>query len=145
MSLASLYQETIVDHARHPRNFRKTDPETHRADGYNPLCGDCISVSLRVADGRILDSAFQGAGCAISTASASLMTEEVVGKTIVEAEELFRQFREAMTSDEYLEDMGRLEALRAVKEYPMRVKCATLAWHALHAALQGSAKSATTE
>jgi nitrogen fixation NifU-like protein len=136
-SMAELYQSVIVAHDRRPRNFRVLDAPTARAEGHNPLCGDDISVELQVdADDRIADIAFQGNGCAISRASASLMTDALRGRTRAEAAELFEQFHALVTGgDAPSSALGKLEVFKGVAEYPMRVKCATLAWHAMHAAL----------
>jgi nitrogen fixation NifU-like protein len=135
--LRDLYQEVILDHNRHPRNFGTLDDANRKAEGYNPLCGDRIDLTLKVEDGRVRDIAFQGSGCAISTASASLMTEALKGKTVEEADELFRSFHEMLTTGEGgdPERLGKLAALAGVREFPIRVKCATLAWHALQSAL----------
>lgn len=135
MSLSELYQELIVDHGRKPRNKGTVEDATHHADGYNPLCGDTVNLTLQVEDGIITDVKFEGHGCAISQASASLLTEEVRGKSVQEVAEIFKKFRTAMTTDEVADDLGSLEALVPVKEYPMRVKCATLSWHTLMQAL----------
>jgi nitrogen fixation NifU-like protein len=140
MDLTDLYQEIIVDHNRSPRNFGKLDDLTQQAEGYNPLCGDRLTLYLRVKDGIIEDVSFDGAGCAISVASASLMTEGVKGKTEQEAVTLFKQFHELVTtiSDESpAPSLGKLAALAGVRAYPTRVKCATLAWHTLDSALTG--------
>ncbi len=141
MDLTDLYQEIIVDHNRSPRNFGKIDDRTQQAEGYNPLCGDRLTLYLRVTDGIIEDVSFDGAGCAISVASASLMTEGIKGKTAQEAEELFKQFHQLVTTtsaDQTPEpELGKLAALAGVRAYPTRVKCATLAWHTLDSALSG--------
>jgi nitrogen fixation NifU-like protein len=136
-SMAELYQSVIVEHDRSPRNCRTLEGPSHRAEGRNPLCGDEVTVELQVdSGGRIADIAFQGKGCAISRASASLMTTALKGKTIAEARELFERFHGLMTgSDVAAADLGKLEAFRGVAEFPMRVKCATLAWHAMKQAL----------
>ncbi len=147
MDLRELYQDIILDHGRHPRNFRVIEQPTHFAQGYNPLCGDRVTVYLALDGDRITDVSFQGRGCAISTAAASLMTEVLKGKTIGEARALFAQFHSRVTGGEapdelaepLIEDMDRLEPLTGVKAYPARVKCATLSWHALEAALKGGA------
>jgi nitrogen fixation protein NifU and related proteins len=137
-SLATLYQDLILDHNRAPRNFRLLEEANRNAEAYNPLCGDRLSVSLRVEGERIEDAAFQGSGCAISRASASLMTAAVIGKTQSEARELFEQFRKlvmgSLDSTES-QELGKLAAFSGVSEFPVRVKCATLSWHALKAAL----------
>jgi len=145
--LRDLYQEVILDHNRNPRNYRIIDPSSHHADGFNPLCGDKVSVYLNVEDGVIRDVSFQGDGCAISTASASLMTESLKGKTVEEARRLFESFHDLVTADHAPEDveLGKLEVLAGVKEYPTRVKCATLVWHTLQAALAGEQQSVSTE
>ena len=148
--LREIYQEVILDHYRKPRNFQILDSATGEARGHNPLCGDRISVYLEVDGGVVKDVAFQGAGCAISTASASLMTEAVKGKTVDEVRALFHHFHEMMTGPEDgvdAGDLGKLEALSGVRQIPIRVKCATLAWHTLKNALDDSdsAKPVTTE
>jgi nitrogen fixation protein NifU and related proteins len=145
MDLRELYQDIILDHGRHPRNFRAIEHPTHSAQGYNPLCGDRVTIYLTLDDDRISDISFQGRGCAISTAAASLMTEILTGKTIDEARALFAQFHARVTGGEpagalpepLAEEAERLEPLTGVKAYPARVKCATLSWHALEAALSG--------
>jgi nitrogen fixation NifU-like protein len=145
--LRDLYQEVILDHNRRPRNFG-TLPEANRsAEGHNPLCGDRVTVYLRVADGRVQDISFQGAGCAISTASASLMTEALRGKTVEEAHALFHGFHNLVTRgrDGDLEDLGKLKVFEGVREFPIRVKCATLAWHTFEAALQQQDQPVSTE
>jgi nitrogen fixation protein NifU and related proteins len=145
LDLRELYQEVILDHNRHPRNRRRLESATSRAEGHNPLCGDNVTVYLVTENGRVADVAFEGSGCAISTASASLMTEAVKGKTRAEAESIFREFQQMVTSSEGEEhpDLGDLEVLAGVREYPVRIKCATLAWHALHAALEGGGEVST--
>lgn len=134
--LRELYQEVIVDHSRHPRHFGILEPSTHHAEGYNPLCGDRLTLYLNIKGDLIESIMFQGTGCAISTASASLLTEFLEGKTVAEAESLFRRFHAALIEGEEERDLGKLSVLMGVKEFPARVKCATLAWHTLHAALQ---------
>ena len=147
--LRELYQEVILDHNKRPSNFRTLDGAEHRAEGYNPLCGDKIQVFLRLDGDRLEDVSFQGAGCAISQASASLMTEAVIGKSVSEARELFERFQDLVTADsessEPDEGLGKLNAFGGVREYPMRVKCATLAWHTLRAALNRPGNSVSTE
>ena len=133
--LADLYQEVILDHNRKPRNFKKLESATHEANGHNPLCGDRITVALDVQDGVIKDVGFQGAGCAISTASASLMTEALKERRIADALALFDRFRELVTGGVPAQDLGKLEVFSGVSEYPARVKCATLCWHTVVAAL----------
>ena len=136
-SLTDLYQEVILDHNRRPRNFRVIDPATATQQGYNPLCGDRLMLYLTVADGRITDAAFQGSGCAIPKASASLMTEAIKGRTVDEARALFDQFHQMITSppNSPLPEMGKLAVLSGVRDFPTRVKCAGLAWHTLKAAV----------
>ncbi len=135
--LNEVYQEVILDHYRKPRNFVALDGATREAKGHNPLCGDRVSVFLKVDGDEVRDVSFQGAGCAISTASASLMTEAVKGKTVDEARALFHSFHQMMTGEEgEARDLGKLEALSGVRKIPIRVKCATLAWHTLKAALE---------
>jgi nitrogen fixation NifU-like protein len=150
--LRELYQEIILDHGRHPRNFRAIEHPTHLAHGHNPLCGDRVTVYLTVEGDRIADVAFQGRGCAISTAAASLMTEVLKGKTIAEARALFGNFHARVTggeaaplSEAMTEELERLEPLTGVKAYPARVKCATLSWHALEAALKNGAAGETVK
>jgi nitrogen fixation NifU-like protein len=145
MDLRELYQDIILDHGRHPRNFRAMAEPTHTARGHNPLCGDRVTVYLALDGDRITDVSFEGRGCAISTAAASLMTEVLKGKTIGEAEALFEHFHARVTGgaetelpETLVEDMERLEPLTGVKAYPARVKCATLSWHALQTALKGA-------
>jgi nitrogen fixation protein NifU and related proteins len=147
LDLRELYQEVILDHNRNPRNRGKLENATSHAEGYNPLCGDMVALTLLTKDGRIEDIAFDGQGCAISTASASLMTEAVKGKTVEEAELIFREFQLMVTeTGEATEhDLGDLEVLAGVREYPVRIKCAVLPWHALHAALEGKQSSVSTE
>lgn len=147
--LSELYQEIILDHNRSPRNFRILEDADSQAIGHNPLCGDQITVYIRMDGDRIRDVAFQGAGCAISKASASLMTEAVKGKTLAEAEGLFRDFHHMVTdSPESLPDierMGKLAAFAGVCEFPARVKCASLAWHTLIAAIKRERQPVSTE
>ena len=143
--LTDLYQEVILDHNRRPRNFHAIAGATHSAEGYNPLCGDRLTLYLQIDGDRIADVAFEGSGCAISKASASLMTEAVKGRTLTEATELFARFHQMVTTepDEPVEDLGKLSALAGVREFPVRVKCASLAWHTLRAALTREAKAST--
>ncbi|MDA8108651.1 MAG: SUF system NifU family Fe-S cluster assembly protein [Betaproteobacteria bacterium] len=143
--LRELYQEVIFDHNRHPRNFGRPRGANRSAHGYNPLCGDKVTIYLRVEDGVIRDAAFEGSGCAISTASASLMTEALKGKTEAEASRLFEGFHDMVTGAGAHAELGKLEVLGGVREFPMRVKCATLAWHTLSAALKGGGEPVTTE
>lgn len=134
MELNDLYQEVILDHCKRPRNFGDLPGSTHDAEGYNPLCGDQVHVRLRVINNVVDEAKFEGCGCAISTASASLMTELVRGKSREEIQELAQKFREVLTENKEHE-LGDLEVLCGVKAFPMRVKCATLAWHAVLSAL----------
>lgn len=137
--LGDLYQEVILDHNRRPRNFRTLD-EGRKQEGYNPLCGDRLTLYVKLEGDRIADVAFQGVGCAISKASASLMTEAVKGKTVAEARALFDRFHEMVTSspETAAPDLGKLSVLSGVREYPTRVKCASLAWHTMKAAVSGA-------
>ena len=138
MDLKDLYRDVIVDHNRHPRNFREIPDADRRADGFNPLCGDKLTVFVKLDGGRISDVAFNGSGCAISIASASLLTESVKGRTIAEAEGLDAQMHQLLTRDDVEVDvssLGKLGALSGVREFPARVKCASLCWHTLDAAL----------
>ncbi len=145
--LKDLYQEVIVDHNRNPRNFGKLDDANKILEGFNPLCGDRLKLYLKISDDQIDDISFDGAGCAISVASASLMTDAMKGKNITEAESIFNQFHELVTNNEEIDfdKMGKLAALAGVREYPTRVKCATLCWHTLNSALHGDDKPVTTE
>ena len=148
--LRDLYQEVILEHARKPRNHRALVGDTCRhAAGHNPLCGDKVTVHADVQGGVVRDVAFEGSGCAISTASASVMTETVKGRTTAEAEELFRRFRDLVTGQgsglAAAQDLGKLSVFAGVSEFPARVKCASLAWHVLHAALAYEHETVTTE
>jgi len=145
--LRELYQQVILDHNRKPRNFRTLPTANRTAEGFNPLCGDEIRLYLMIEDGVIVDAAFQGSGCAISKASASLMTSGVVGKTAAEAEGLFHRFHAMLTGEGngHGGDLGKLAVFAGVREFPSRVKCATLAWHTLQAALTGAAAPVSTE
>jgi len=146
--LTDLYQQVIVDHAKRPRNFRILSGANRKVDGYNPLCGDKVTIYVQVEDGVVRDISFQGSGCAISTASASLLTEALKGKTLKDAEALFESFHELVTGLQPAHDepgLGKLAAFSGVCDYPTRVKCATLAWHALHAALEGDKPVVSTE
>jgi nitrogen fixation NifU-like protein len=135
--LTDLYQEVILDHNRRPRNFRTITSPSHHAEGYNPLCGDRLNLYVQVNGDTITDVAFEGSGCAISKASASLMTDALKGKTVAEANSLFERFHRVVTTppDQPVEDLGKLSVLAGVREFPVRVKCASLAWHTLKAAL----------
>jgi nitrogen fixation NifU-like protein len=147
--IRDLYQEVVFDHNRNPRNFRVMEDATRTIDGFNPLCGDRITLYVKLKDGIIEDVSFQGSGCAISTASASLMTEIVRGQTEAEAEHLFELFHRITTGkngdDINLEEIGKLAVLAGVRSYPARVKCATLAWHSLQAALKDDQATVSTE
>lgn len=144
--LHDLYQEVIFDHNRNPRHSGKPGDANRCAQGFNPLCGDRVTVYLKVDDeGVIRDVGFEGAGCAISVASASLMSENLIGKTEAEAEALFSRFHDMLTAGGDESELGKLQALSGVREFPSRIKCATLAWHALHAALAGRDDSVSTE
>jgi nitrogen fixation protein NifU and related proteins len=141
-----LYQEVILDHNRRPRNFRTMEQARH-AEGYNPLCGDRLTVYVKLDGDRILDASFQGSGCAISKASASLMTDSVKGKTLDEAKALFDRFQRLITRsmDEPVDDLGKLSVFAGVRQYPTRVKCASLAWHTLRAAADAREETVSTE
>ena len=143
--LSDLYQEVILDHNRRPRNFHALADASHSAEGYNPLCGDRLTLYLRVAGDTIEDVSFEGAGCAISKASASLMTDAVKGRTTAEAQALFDRFHRMVTTppDQPIEDMGKLSSLAGVREFPIRVKCASLAWHTLKAAFNSERRTST--
>ena len=145
--LSDLYQEVILDHGRKPRNFRAMPDATATAEGLNPLCGDHYHVFLRMDGDRIADVSFQGSGCAISKASASLMSQVLKGKSAADAEDLFQRFHRMVVEGDaaQADGLGKLAVLKGVAEFPTRVKCASLAWHALHAALHGDQKPATTE
>jgi nitrogen fixation protein NifU and related proteins len=143
--LLDLYQEVILDHNRRPRNFHALADASHSAEGYNPLCGDRLTLYLKVADGLVDDVSFEGAGCAISKASASLMTDAVKGKTVAEVQALFDRFHRMVTTppEQPVEDLGKLSALAGVREFPVRVKCASLAWHTLKAAFGNEHRTST--
>ena len=146
--LRDLYQEVILDHYRQPRNFGKLAGANRSAEGFNPLCGDQLTLHLKVIDGVIDDVRFEGTGCAISTASASLMTQVLKGKTEEEAQALFEGVHALLTTGHGADSavpLGKLEVLSGVREFPMRVKCATLAWHTLQAALHNEARPVSTE
>lgn len=147
--LRELYQTTILDHNKKPRNFRQPEDANRQADGVNPLCGDKVTVYLNVAEGQVTDAAFQGSGCAISKAAASLMTEAVKGKPVAEALALFDRFQGLVTSDPRSEpdlgELGKLAVFAGVREFPVRVKCATLPWHTLRAAIEERTEPVKTE
>lgn len=147
--LDDLYQEVIMDHSRKPRNFRVMENPTRKIEGYNPLCGDRFTIYLQTDGEFVRDISFQGAGCAISKASASMMTRELKGKKIQDTEIIFEKFRRMLSREAGTEfkseGLGKLEAFAGVCEFPARVKCATLAWHTMHAALKGKEESISTE
>ncbi len=151
--LRDLYQEVILDHNRKPRNFRRLASPTRGAEGYNPLCGDRVTVEIELEGDVIRDIGFQGSGCAISRASASLMTADIKGKPVAEAEAAFARFRAMLTgrpavpADDPVAtaQLGKLSVFEGVREFPSRIKCATLPWHTLHAALAGQAEPVSTE
>jgi nitrogen fixation NifU-like protein len=148
MDLRELYQEVILDHGKNPRNHRFPEPYNREGRGYNPLCGDKITLRLELEGDRITDIGFVGQGCAISQASCSTMTEAIKGKTVQEAEALFRKFHAMVTGDAASgdeESLGKLAVFAGVREFPMRVKCATLGWHTLHQALRDGREEITTE
>ncbi|MCB1826894.1 MAG: SUF system NifU family Fe-S cluster assembly protein [Coxiellaceae bacterium] len=143
-----LYRELIIDHGRRPRNFGESDSANHVKEGFNPLCGDKLTLYLLEEDGVIRDIKFNGVGCAISMASASMMSELLIGKTLVEAEQIFKAFHQLVTqgsTDINLENLGKLKVLAGVAEFPARVKCATLSWHTLMAAVNDSPETVSTE
>jgi len=144
--LRALYQEVIVDHGRHPRNFGPLSNTSHSLKGVNPLCGDKLILYANIADNRIQIIGFEGSGCAISMASASLMTEAMKGKTLEEAKTLFEHFHAMLTQSSHADArLGKLSVFEGVKEYPARIKCATLAWHTLNHVIIGDNQPATTE
>jgi nitrogen fixation NifU-like protein len=143
--LSDLYQEVILDHNRRPRNFHVLDDASHSAEGFNPLCGDRLTLYLKLAGGIVEDVSFEGGGCAISKASASMMTDAIKGKSVAEANALFERFHHMVTTppEEPVEDLGKLSALAGVREFPVRVKCASLAWHTLKAAMSDKRRTST--
>lgn len=146
--LRDLYQELILDHGRRPRNFKPLEGATRSAEGYNPLCGDKVKIYVKMDGDIIKDISFEGAGCAISTASASIMTETLKGKTRAQAEELFQTFHDLVTGQKAQLDapeLGKLAVFSGVSEFPIRVKCATLSWHTLRAAMNGEGEVISTE
>ena len=150
LDLRDLYQEIIVDHNRNPRNFRKMQGADRIVEGFNPLCGDRLNLYLKLEQDRITDLSFDGSGCAISVASASLMTDALKGKKVADAESVFNEFHNMVTDNKphneaEIDHLGKLAALLGVKDYPARVKCATLCWHTLHTALEGKNNTVTTE
>lgn len=145
MSISELYQEVILDHTKNPRNRGKLAGANRTAEGYNPLCGDQVTLYVSL-DGNVLkDISFEGSGCAISTASVSLLTETLKGKTMEEAKNIFKSLHDLVTGLPTEGDLGKLEVFSGVQEFPMRVKCATLAWHTLNAALENKKEPITTE
>jgi nitrogen fixation protein NifU and related proteins len=147
--LRELYQELIIDHSKRPRNFKVLETANRKLEGYNPLCGDKITLFLELEHDRVKNVSFQGSGCAISTASASVMTESVKGKTLADVEALFEVFHQMVMGKPpaagNAPELGKLAVFSGVSEFPARVKCATLAWHTLHAALQGTGETVSTE
>jgi nitrogen fixation NifU-like protein len=143
--LDDLYQEVILEHSKHPRNFHAMEGAIKQAEGYNPLCGDHYTVFVDTENGVIRDISFQGSGCAISKASASMMSQALKSKTTAQAEELFEKFHDVVTGAEAgnVENLGKLAVFAGVKNFPTRIKCATLAWHTLHAALEGKQVAST--
>lgn len=146
--LKDLYQEVIVDHNRSPRNFGKIENADTTLEGFNPLCGDRLTIYIKTDNDIITDIRFDGSGCAISVASASLMTEAMKGKSVEEAQNIFDQFHDMVTDENHeldFDKLGKLAALAGVKEYPSRIKCATLCWHTLNSALSGNEQAVSTE
>lgn len=150
--LSDLYQELIIDHNRRPRNRRKLETADRRAEGFNPLCGDKVTIYLAIEDDVVKEAAFEGSGCAISTASASLMTESLKGKTVAEVRALFERFHALLTGERKADgdqrgapSLGKLAAFSGVARFPARVKCATLAWHTVNAALENRTEPVSTE
>ena len=146
--LRDLYQEIILEHSKQPRNYRALPSAQHRAEGYNPLCGDRFTVYVNLEGDTIRDATFEGSGCAISKASASMMTQALKGKSRADAEKLFENFHKLVTGhgeSNGTENLGKLAAFSGVSEFPVRVKCATLAWHTLQAALKGQQDTVSTE
>src|SRR3954468_11279645 len=143
--LNDLYQEVILDHNRRPRNFHVLEDASHSAEGFNPLCGDRLTLYLKLAGGIVEDVSFEGGGCAISKASASMMTDAIKGRSVAEANALFERFHHMVTTppEEPVEDLGKLSALAGVREFPVRVKCASLAWHTLKAAMVNERRTST--
>jgi nitrogen fixation NifU-like protein len=143
--LTDLYQEVILDHNRRPRNFRVLAGASHSAEGYNPLCGDRLTLYLKITGDTIEDVTFEGAGCAISKASASMMTDALKGRSLAEANDLFERFHRMVTTppDQGIENMGKLSSLAGVREFPVRVKCASLAWHTFKAALKSQRQTSS--
>jgi len=145
IEIADLYQELIVDHSRRPRNYRRLENATHQAEGFNPLCGDKVKVYVDLENDVVRDISFEGEGCAISKASASLMTETIKGKSKAEVEQLFSRFRHLATGTGDGSGLGKLAVFSGLRGFPARVKCATLVWHTLRAALEQTANTVSTE
>ena len=145
IEIADLYQELIIDHSRRPRNFRRIEGAIHQAEGFNPLCGDKVRVYVDLEDGVLRDICFEGEGCAISKASASLMTEAIKGKSKAEADQMFSRFRDLATGSGHGSDLGKLAVFSGLRGFPTRVKCATLVWHTLRAALEQASGIVSTE
>ena len=147
--LRDLYQEVILDHSKSPRNFREMPDHDRKIDGYNPLCGDKITLFMKIEDNIVKDVSFQGQGCAISTASASLLTEIMKGQAVEVADKLYEDFHKLVTTPPdqpiYVENLGKLKVFSGIREFPMRVKCATLCWHALQSALKDNLDVVTTD
>jgi nitrogen fixation protein NifU and related proteins len=146
--LRELYQDVILEHSKAPRNYRELPTANHKAEGFNPLCGDRFTIYVTMEGDSVRDISFQGSGCAISKASASMMTQIVKGKSAAEAEKLFESFHKLVTGQERSNgdaELGKLAVFSGVSEFPARVKCATLAWHTLHAALEGKQEAISTE
>ncbi len=145
--LTGLYQEMILDHSKRPHNFRRMESPSVHADGYNPLCGDKVALFFKLDGDRIVDASFQGSGCAISTASASILTDTLKGKTRTEAESLFERFHDLVTGKQATSELplGKLAVFAGVSEFPARVKCAILAWHTMKSALEGAGQVVSTE
>ena len=142
-NLDELYQEVILDHSKNPRNKTELENFTHEAKGHNPLCGDQISIQIIMKGEEISDVKFTGSGCAISTASASILTQTIKGKSKKEIEKIFGSFHDLVTGNETKEDLGKLAIFEGVQKYPVRIKCATLSWHALMAAIEGEREAKT--
>ena len=146
--LRDLYQEVILDHSKNPRNFRIIEHANHTAEGFNPLCGDRLKLYLIIEGGQIKDVAFQGSGCAISKSSASMMTASIKGKSTKDADQIFQEFHQMLSGKNHLHDnskLGKLSVFSGVSEFPVRVKCATLAWHTLKAGMETDGKVVSTE
>lgn len=147
--LRELYQQVILDHSKRPRNFRQIENATHSAEGFNPLCGDRVTIYLTLDNQQVCDVSFSGSGCAICTASASMMTQFLKGKTARQAQELFAKFRDlvmgGVEADQVLDDLDKLTVFSGVRQFPIRVKCATLPWHTMNAAIENQAEVISTE